>query len=166
MKVLSIRQPWASLIVWNFKDIENRNWKTNYRGPLLIHASSKFDERYDRLRNYEGNDCPSDMFSGSQWAFLNNEHVRKILEGDLPTSAIIGITELKDIGYYWPGQTSWAQRESKYHWHLTNSAEFKIPIPNIKGRLNLWDYDWDFHFQPFENSFIPIPYSNVKTGLR
>lgn len=41
MKALSIRQPWAWLIVNGFKDIENRNWDTKYRGPVLIHASSK-----------------------------------------------------------------------------------------------------------------------------
>jgi hypothetical protein len=39
MKVLSIRQPWAWLIVNGHKDIENRNWPTNQRGRILIHAS-------------------------------------------------------------------------------------------------------------------------------
>lgn len=39
MKALSIRQPWAWLIVNGFKDIENRSWHTKYRGPVLIHAS-------------------------------------------------------------------------------------------------------------------------------
>ncbi|KVZ27004.1 hypothetical protein WL14_00740 [Burkholderia cepacia] len=39
MKALSIRQPWAHLIVSGYKDIENRTWRTSYRGPLLIHAS-------------------------------------------------------------------------------------------------------------------------------
>lgn len=38
MKVLSIRQPWAWLIVHGYKDIENRTWATNYRGDCLIHA--------------------------------------------------------------------------------------------------------------------------------
>lgn len=40
MKVLSIRQPWAWLIVEGAKDIENRNWPTRFRGVFLIHASS------------------------------------------------------------------------------------------------------------------------------
>lgn len=39
MKALSIRQPWAWLIVNGHKDIENRSWLTHYRGPLLVHAS-------------------------------------------------------------------------------------------------------------------------------
>lgn len=41
MKALSIHQPWAWLIVNGYKDIENRSWRTNYRGPVLIHASSR-----------------------------------------------------------------------------------------------------------------------------
>ena len=39
MKAISIRQPWAWLIVHGGKDIENRSWKTNFRGRVLIHAS-------------------------------------------------------------------------------------------------------------------------------
>ena len=38
MRVLSVRQPWASLLVRGVKDIENRTWSTTYRGPVLIHA--------------------------------------------------------------------------------------------------------------------------------
>lgn len=39
MKALSIRQPWAWLILHAGKDIENRTWRTAYRGPVLIHAA-------------------------------------------------------------------------------------------------------------------------------
>jgi len=39
MKAISIRQPWAWLIVNGHKDIENRSWRTHYRGQVLIHAS-------------------------------------------------------------------------------------------------------------------------------
>lgn len=38
-KALSIRQPWAWLIVNGYKDIENRTWSTELRGEILIHAS-------------------------------------------------------------------------------------------------------------------------------
>lgn len=44
MKALSIQQPWAWLIVNGHKDIENRNWWTNQRGVILIHAGKKLDE--------------------------------------------------------------------------------------------------------------------------
>lgn len=38
-KAISIRQPWAWAIVHAGKDIENRDWKTSYRGPVAIHAA-------------------------------------------------------------------------------------------------------------------------------
>ena len=40
MKALSIRQPWAWLIINAGKDVENRSRRSSYRGPLLIHASA------------------------------------------------------------------------------------------------------------------------------
>ena len=39
MKAISIRQPWAWLIVNGVKDVENRTWPTKYRGRVLIHAA-------------------------------------------------------------------------------------------------------------------------------
>jgi hypothetical protein len=40
LKALSIRQPWAWLILNAGKDIENRSWNTTTRGRILIHASN------------------------------------------------------------------------------------------------------------------------------
>ncbi|MDD5705968.1 MAG: ASCH domain-containing protein [Kiritimatiellae bacterium] len=39
MKALSVRQPWAWLIVNGYKNVENRTWPTHIRGPVLIHAA-------------------------------------------------------------------------------------------------------------------------------
>ena len=44
MKALSIRQPWAWLVVTGEKNVENRGWSSNYRGPLYIHAAQSFDD--------------------------------------------------------------------------------------------------------------------------
>jgi hypothetical protein len=45
---LSIRHPWAWLIVNGHKDIENRDWRTHFRGLVLIHAGKAWgqDERW------------------------------------------------------------------------------------------------------------------------
>jgi ASCH domain len=43
MKALSIRQPWAWLIVNGFTDIENRDWYTAFRGVVLVHAGKTID---------------------------------------------------------------------------------------------------------------------------
>ena len=51
MKALSIKQPWAWLIVQGHKDIENRSWETTHRGPFLIHSSKKIDmTAYNQLK--------------------------------------------------------------------------------------------------------------------
>ena len=45
MKVLSIREPFATLIKEKKKLVETRSWKTNYRGELYVHASiTKIDK--------------------------------------------------------------------------------------------------------------------------
>lgn len=43
VKALSIRQPWAWLIVHGHKDIENRDTLKGYRGPVAIHAGQSID---------------------------------------------------------------------------------------------------------------------------
>ncbi len=40
LPVISIRQPYARLVVNGIKDVENRLRRTHYRGPILIHAST------------------------------------------------------------------------------------------------------------------------------
>jgi hypothetical protein len=44
MIALSIRQPWSWLIVSGRKDVENRDWRTSFRGPVLIHAGKVMDK--------------------------------------------------------------------------------------------------------------------------
>jgi (5-formylfuran-3-yl)methyl phosphate synthase len=45
--VLSLKQPWATLLVHGLKSIEIRRWSTTRRGPLLIHAGRIADARPD-----------------------------------------------------------------------------------------------------------------------
>lgn len=42
-KALTVKQPWAHLIVAGIKTVENRAWTTDYRGRLFIHAGRSFD---------------------------------------------------------------------------------------------------------------------------
>jgi ASCH domain len=50
MKCLSLKQPYAELLVSGKKTIELRNWNTSFRGKFLIHASKNIDkERLDSL---------------------------------------------------------------------------------------------------------------------
>jgi len=55
MKTLSVRQPYAWLIVNGFKPIENRTWRATYRGPLQIHASQTLEAaEIDRIEAEAG----------------------------------------------------------------------------------------------------------------
>jgi len=50
MKALSVKQPFAWLIIQGIKDVENRSWPTDLRGEVLIHAGWHFDdEGYQRV---------------------------------------------------------------------------------------------------------------------
>ena len=82
MKALSIRQPWAWLIVHGWKNIENRSWATCYRGNLLIHAAKTMT-----LADYEA--CR---------IFVDSIHDDLAMPSpsDLPRGGIVGEVTLSD----------------------------------------------------------------------
>ena len=53
MKCLSLKQPYAELLVSGKKTIELRNWNTRFRGKFLIHASKNVDK--ERLESVDIN---------------------------------------------------------------------------------------------------------------
>jgi hypothetical protein len=71
MKVLTVRQPWASLIVSGIKDVENRSKATNYRGRIGIHAGQKVNA--DAMRTY-GHLLPAQVAIG---AFAQPRRLRR-----------------------------------------------------------------------------------------
>lgn len=113
MKVLSIRQPWAHLIVTGLKRIENRTWNTDYRGPLLIHASQRFDSSFQPT------------------SFGQLERLK-----DEPRGAIIGRVDLIDV----VTESSDPSFEGPFGFVLRNPKPIR-PHP-MKGRLGLFDIDW------------------------
>lgn len=51
-RAITICQPYAELIMSGRKLVENRSWRTGYRGPLLIHAGKSKEWLYDSYRNW------------------------------------------------------------------------------------------------------------------
>ena len=52
MKVLTLKQPWATLVAEGIKKYEFRSWKTKYRGKILIHAGCEIDKKeLDKYKN-------------------------------------------------------------------------------------------------------------------
>ena len=50
IKAITLTQPWASAIALGFKQYETRNWPTDYRGQLLIHASKRWTKEEVRFQ--------------------------------------------------------------------------------------------------------------------
>jgi len=82
MLALSIRQPWASLVIGCGKDVENRDWKTSVRGPVLIHAAKGCTKK-----EFEDAKALASIAAGFRLSMS--------LE-DLPRGGIIGIVDLVD----------------------------------------------------------------------
>jgi hypothetical protein len=136
MKALTIKQPWASLIALGEKKMETRSWKTNYRGPLLIHAGKSIDKIACKLPEIYGVMEDYEYPTGVIIAKCNLVDCVKIkydmpyFDGaDLENGMQIGGNEY-EFGDY---------TEGRYAWILDNVEMLKEPIP-AKGQLSLWEY--------------------------
>lgn len=118
MKTLSLKQPFAELVVSGKKTIELRNWRTKFRGKFLIHASKTPDPKAMKKFDFE----------------------------KLPVGVIVGETELTDVKKYKNdsehkkdknkhlADSSWG----KYGFILKNAKRIK-PI-EAKGKLGFWEF--------------------------
>lgn len=136
VKVLSVRQPWASLIVLGFKDVENRTWGTSYRGRMYIHASRKFD--HDAMDFLIENKV--DIFG---------EYADEMLEmlPRHPRGALIGRVTLKEIRTFDEEKldelSPW-HFEDNLGWYLEDAEIFEDPIP-MNGKLGLFNLALDMN---------------------
>jgi len=133
MKAITIKQPWASLIVEGVKDIENRPWKTNFRGRVLIHASA---------RSWDWRSLMIYLTEPMAGVLKSMKADRMWLDG-LTTGAIIGSVEIVDCVINHP--SIWAEKHfvpfKPYNWVLANPILFDKPITGVKGKLSFWEYD-------------------------
>ena len=129
MKAFTVKQPWAQLICDGIKPIENRTWKTNFRGRVLIHASAK-PERVTLEMEGQATVKEIEMLSALNFAEENN------LFG-----CIIGSVEIVDCVQNHPSM--WADK-GIWNWVLAKPVLFAKPIENVKGKLSFWDYEIDF----------------------
>ena len=146
MKCLSIKQPWASLIAHGIKDIENRTWKTNFRGRIYIHASGTPAEESYKL------------FNDNQWKKIQKHDFDfAVFSSYTHISAIIGEVDIVDcvINH----SSIWAEKMETYpseevpglnilkkgqkyiwNWVLANPVLYDKPILNVKGKLSFWEF--------------------------
>lgn len=122
MLALSVQQPWAWAIMAGIKPVENRTWRTNYRGELVIQASLSVRR---------------DQAARDQIATLGH-----VVPEELPRGVLLGTVELVDcipsaealarFGAAWvdivPGGWCWIVRKPRL---------LRVPVP-CKGKLNLF----------------------------
>lgn len=126
MKVLTIKQPWATLIMEGYKRFEFRSWQTKYRGDLLIHAGKGVDrEAVSRLKKYMPEELPKGKILGRVKLIdcikCDENFKNKCLQ------------ENKDV-------YSKSRFKENYAWQLEIEEVYKEPI-EAKGQLGLWNYE-------------------------
>lgn len=127
MKALTIKQPWASLIIDGYKKYEFRSWKTNYRGRIFIHAGLSIDQNAtQKYMNY--NLC----------------YIQGAIIGEATISDCLHVDEelnekLSAINHLVYGQKN---HLGLYAWKLENVIKYSKPIP-CKGKLGLWNFEGD-----------------------
>ena len=129
MKVITIKQPFATLIAEGLKEYEFRTWRTKYRGDILIHAGKGIDK--EAMKRYE---------------HLNLEYpLGKIIAKATITDCVYVdeklkqyLTEKDPLVYY--GIIRKDSTWDGYGFKLENIK--KIPYVEINGKLSLWDYDY------------------------
>lgn len=145
MPALTVRQPWAWAIAMGHKPIENRGWTRSYRGPLAIHAASRWDDNApSALRSIVsimrrlGLTYPRNLAEDEPYSGLGQVIAVAELDG-ICTAALHGID--CDCG-------PWAE-PGQAHWQLSGVRRLVEPF-DAKGSLGLWDVEL-----PADVAFLP-----------
>ena len=135
MKALSIRQPWAWLIVNGYKDVENREHNIgSHFGPLLIHASKT-------LTASDYNACK--LFLRGDPALMHLEELLPDL-ADLPCGGIVGSVNvvgkiINGADFLDPTSSAAAWYTGAVGFYMTNAQP--LPFRPWKGRLGFFNVD-------------------------
>lgn len=111
MKALTVRQPWAWAIFAAGKNIENRSWRTGYRGWIAIHAAASRKASVDDLPRGVRRPNPDELIGG----------------------AIVGVALLADIVDY--SRSRWFSGDMG--WVFSEVHRLPRPVP-CRGALSLW----------------------------
>lgn len=123
---LSVRQPFAWLLVGGYKPVENRSWTTQHRGLLWIHASQAA-EREDVSQEWM-------RTSGGM-------EEADVARYKLVQSAVLGAVWLEEVYDKLPPflTGNLHAEKSAFWWWMSAAAPLKRPLP-MSGKLRLWPY--------------------------
>lgn len=125
MKVLTIKEPWASLIVNGYKEYEFRSWKTNYRGKILIHSALTLEKKNVlKFKDY------------------NLNYGKGEIIGEAILTDCIPVTDEFENSLYKINSLVYGKSDHPrvYAWKLENIIMYEKRIL-CKGKLGLWNYD-------------------------
>lgn len=128
--VLSVRQPWAWLIVRGIKDVENRSWRTNYRGRLYIHAAALVDNNYQNGLYFLSGQAEA---AQKDFPYKTASDMPRLFVKGLPRGGIIGAVTLKGITE--TSENPWWDGHS-LAWNLDDPEA--LPFIPCKGRQGLF----------------------------
>lgn len=129
MKVLSIKEPFATLIANGLKKIETRSWKTNYRGEIFIHASGK-----SLAKEYLINDFVLEIIKD-----LNMNYGNIICRCNLTDCVYMDEKFLNFIKNNPKEYNLGDYKLGRYAWILED-VQLIYPI-QAKGKLNIWNFE-------------------------
>lgn len=128
MKVLSIIEPWATLIKDGAKRIETRSWKTSYRGELYIHSSKT------KISKEAKNNKELMSLVKSDFAFGNIICKCVLVDCVYMTSEFIEDLKKNNYQEYVCGE----YKVGRYAWILED-VQVVDNIP-VNGHLGIWNY--------------------------
>lgn len=132
MRALTIRQPWAGQIHAGRKLVENRGWRTDYRGPLAIHAAATVD-KHAGLPDPDADVELHLLLLGQKYWRPGRDPVGHPM---LALGAIVAVAQLVDVHPANRCCAPWGQ-PAVQHWVLADVQALPEPIP-CRGSLGLW----------------------------
>lgn len=129
MKVLTIKEPFATLIKNNVKYIETRSWKTNYRGELYIHSG--LAKLTKELKNRKG---LSELYNEDELKYGFIICKCNLVDCVYMTEEFIKQEKEKNPNSFIAGR----YKVGRYAWVLKNIEPIE-PI-QAKGQLGIWNY--------------------------
>ena len=124
MKALSIRQPWAFLVLTGQKDIENRT----YRLPPYMEGQ--------RVIVHAGKTRDTDFLAWHEELGISLFDALLLTSTSIPTGALLG--EVTLTGCVTESDSIWFAGEPNYGWQLAAAAPYRVPVP-YAGRLGFFD---------------------------
>lgn len=138
MKALTIRQPWLWAITHAGKRVENRTWPTTYRGPIALHAASRFtmQEYRDAVFFMQEHQLADAMLGVAAEIFGDVNYNVPLMpsSSDLAVGSIVAVAELVDCVTH--STSPWFV--GPFGFVLEHVRGLASPIP-CKGALGLWE---------------------------